>query len=259
MLETEGSTHTPAASEELTHNVGEDLGADERAWLPRAIDALDRTGVPFAVAGAFALNYHSGLWRGTKDLDVLILPADRERAIAAVTEAGFRDLFPEEAYDRGWIYRATRDGVIFDMIWALANYAGEVDAGWLERSVEARFLERPVRVVSAADLCGMKLFVFQKQRCDWPDLFNVIRGTAGKLDWDHLLAQAGPHWQLLVGLTAVYDWLCPAETSFIPAGFRQALAAKQQDTPERGGGACRAELFDSRPWLTDPGEGRAAS
>jgi hypothetical protein len=255
VIEGEEVTTAVSALPELTGNLGDELGPSERDWHSRALAALDDAGVPFLIAGAFALNHYSGLWRGTKDLDVLVLASDRDRAVEAVTAAGMRDLFPEESYDRNWIFRATRDGVIFDIIWSLANYADSVDATWLEAATRAAFLGRPVRVVSAGDLCWMKLFVMQKQRCDWPDLFNVIRGTGGRLDWSRLLEQAGPHWRLLVGLTAVYDWLCPAETHFIPDEFRHALRALEHEWVDGRDQECRANLLDSRPWLTTAGAG----
>lgn len=229
------------------------IRAPEREWFTRALQAFNREDVPFMLAGAFGLYQYSGFWRGTKDLDVVVLPEHRERAIAAVEGAGLHDLFPKEPYDREWIFRSTRDGVIVDLIWRLANKADDVDPAWFDRAIRCEFLGEPALVVSAADLCWMKLFVFQRERCDWPDLINVIRGTRGNLDWKHLLREVGPHWRLLCALTDIYDWLCPSEQHFIPAEFRQSLEALRRANIDAG--ECRRDLFDSRPWLTEPGAG----
>lgn len=233
----------------------EHLRPEERRWFTRAIEALNRERVPFLMAGAFGLYHYTGFWRNTKDLDVLVLPEDREAAIEAVCGAGLRDLFPDEPYDRDWIFRSTSDGVIVDLIWRLANKADDVAPAWFDRASEGEFMGLPVRFVSAADLCWMKLFVFQRLRCDWPDIINVIRGSRGRLDWDHLLREVGPHWRLLCALVDIYDWLCPAERAFIPPSFRDRLETRRRsdsDAVEE----CRRDLFDSRPWLTDPGAGR---
>lgn len=237
----------------VTHReVSEDLTPEQRRWFPRAIRALSADGIPFLVAGGFALHRHTGYWTGGKDMDVLILPEHREAAIEILNGAGFDDLFREEPYDRDWIYRAVKAGVIVDLIWRLANKEDDIDRRWFERSAEGQVLGRPVRVVSAADLCWMKLFVFQRKRCDWPDIINIIRGTRGALDWMHLLHEVGYHWRLLCALVNIYDWLCPPERHHIPDWFRETL----EDYRRRNLDAhdeCRNDLFDSRPWLAKPG------
>lgn len=233
---------------------GVHLGSEERELFLHAMQALDREGVPFLIAGAFGLMHHTGLWRGTKDLDLVILPEHRDTAVQAVCGVGLHDMFPEEAYDREWIFRATRDAVIVDLIWRMANKADDVAPSWFERGAEGTFLGRPVRYVSAADVCWMKLFVLQRQRCDWPDIINVIRGTAGNLDWEHLLAEVGSHWRLLCAIVDLYDWLCPPERAFIPAPFRRALEQLRRQDAD-GAEPCRQVLLDSRPWLTEPGAG----
>lgn len=238
------------------HGVGcrleADLSAEHKKWFRRALHALEREGVRFMMAGAFGLCHHTGLWRGTKDMDVLVLPEDREIAIEALCGAGFRDLFPDAPYDRDWIFRGVRGEVIVDLIWQLANKEDDIDPTWFDRSVGAELFGVPVRIVSAADMCWMKLFVFQLKRCDWPDIINVIRGTQGKLDWSHLLTVVGPHWRLLCALVDIYDWLCPPEREFIPDSFRAALDELSRENLDAFT-SCRRELFDSRPWLTNPG------
>jgi hypothetical protein len=219
-----------------------------------ALGALNRAHTPFLVAGAFGLRHYTGMWRGTKDMDLVVLPEDRESAIAALCGAGFRDLFPEEPYDRDWIFRATRDGVIVDLIWRLANKEDDIDRAWFDRGMDAQLFGQPVQMVSAADLCWMKLFVFQLRRCDWPDIINVIRGTRGRLDWEQLLREVGPHWRLLCALVNIYDWLCPPERSFIPDAFRERLEELRALNTDAAP-VCRRDLFDSRPWLTRPGAG----
>jgi hypothetical protein len=234
------------------------LSAEEKQWFVRAMRVLEQAGVPFMVAGAFGLYHHTGFWRGTKDLDLLVLPAHREIAIEAVRSIGLRDLFDQEPYDREWIFRATREGVIVDLIWKLANKEDEIDPQWLDRSSPGELFGVPVRCVSAADICWMKLFVFQRSRCDWPDIINVVRGTRGNLDWDHLLAKVGRHWRLLCALTNIFDWLCPPERHFIPESFRRQLDERLRANMDRDN-ECRNDLFDTRPWLTDPGAGSSAA
>jgi hypothetical protein len=231
-----------------------ELSPEERDLFARVVRALHRERIPFLVAGAFGLYHYTGYWRGTKDMDLLILPEHREIAIEAVCGVGLQDMFRAEPYDRDWIFRTRRDEVIVDLIWRFANKADEVHPDWMERGVPATIFNEPVKVVSAADLCWMKLFVLQRSRSDWPDILNVIRGTGGQMEWQLLLNHAGEHWRLLAAITDIWDWLCPAESRFIPGDFRAAIEARRRDRPDSSE-PCRKDLLDSRPWLTEPRAG----
>lgn len=237
----------------VTHReVAADLSPAQRRWFSRAIRALTYAHIPFLAAGGFALHHHTGFWTGGKDMDFLVLPERREDAIEALCGAGFRDFFKDEPYDREWIFRGVREGVIVDLIWRLANKEDDIDESWFDRSAAGMVLDMPVQVVSAADLCWMKLFVFQRKRCDWPDLINIIRGTQGRLDWQHLLKEVGFHWRLLCALVNIYDWLCPPERHYIPDWFRDTLEDYRRRNLDAHD-ACRNDLFDTRPWLAKPG------
>src|SRR3954463_6244776 len=77
-----------------------------------AIRALRGAGICFLLGGGFALATYIGRWRNTKDIDFYIMQADRDKAVEALTKAGFQDLFSQLPYDPKWIYRSTREGLI---------------------------------------------------------------------------------------------------------------------------------------------------
>src|SRR5687768_14927697 len=184
--------HPTMTEPELTEGTAE-LSDEERACFLETMAALREREVPFLIAGAYGVLFHTGFWRGTKDLDLLVLPEHRDLAVQAVASTGMRDMLETEPYDPAWIYRSRLGDVIVDVIWQLPNRVGAIEADWFERAAPARLLGTPVQVVSAADLIWMKLFVFQRDRCDWPDVLNVIRGTSGGVDWDCLVHRLGPH------------------------------------------------------------------
>jgi hypothetical protein len=93
--------------------------------------AAQSAGLPFALGGGFAYSAYSGLWRNTKDIDLYILPEQRQQMIDIVTQQGFTDYFSVKGYDRSWIYRSTRDDVIADIIWDMPNHRAAVDEHWL--------------------------------------------------------------------------------------------------------------------------------
>src|SRR5947209_5348207 len=107
---------------------------DQWALYKQAIQAVRRAGIRFLVGGGFGLASYTGRWRNTKDMDLYIVPGDRERTIQVLTEAGFGDYYDTLPYDRGWIYRSHRDGIIIDIIWSMANRRAEVDPLWFQNA-----------------------------------------------------------------------------------------------------------------------------
>jgi hypothetical protein len=66
--------------------------------------------IPFALGGTFATATHTGYWRDTADMDLYVLPADRERVIELTQQIGLRDVYDRYPYDRNWTYIARAMG-----------------------------------------------------------------------------------------------------------------------------------------------------
>jgi hypothetical protein len=215
-----------------------------------AIRVIRKTGSRFVLGGAFGLAGYTGRWRNTKDLDFFVLPSDKDKVIDAITKAGFEDYHPKLCYDRGWIYRATRDDVLVDIIWQTPNRRSEVDEQWFQRGRALTMRDEQLSVLPAEELLAIKLYVLQRDRCDWPDLLNLLYCTCGELDWPHVLNRLGPERPLLGGLLQVFNWVAPDKARLIPKDVRAlfCLAAPSADDL-REGEEYRARLLDSRPWF----------
>ncbi len=214
-------------------------------------EALEQAGVPYLLHGALGLATYTGHWRNTKDVDVVVRAADRERAVAAVSGAGFGDYFEQESYDRSWIFRGTRDGVLFDVIWDLPNHRVAIDDAWFDRAEPLVLRGQPFSVVPPEELIRVKLYVMQRERCDWVDVLNVLAGAAARLDWQTLVDRMGPDVGLLQGVLAVFNWLCPERARLVPGWLREQFALQPADEaaePEAREER-RVRLFDSRPWF----------
>ena len=156
-----------------------------------ALSAANKSGIPFALGGSFALAAYTGVFRTTKDIDLYITPDGRDAVVSALTSAGFTDLYEEQNYDRAWIYRCKRDGCIVDTIWAMENTAARVDESWLAAAPALEIRGEELRVLPAEELIWTKLYVLQRDRCDWPDIFNIIYPAVSSLDWPRLMARLG--------------------------------------------------------------------
>ncbi len=225
--------------------------ADEQWQVYRdAIRVTRKTGARFLVGGAFGLARYTGRTRNTKDLDFFVLRSDKDKIIDALTKRGFEDFYPTLAYDRGWIYRAVRDGVIVDTIWQTPNRRTEVDEEWFKRSHRAVIRGQELEFIPAEELLAIKLYVLQRDRCDWPDLLNLLYATCDQLDWAHLRMRLGTEEPLLAGLLQVFNWLAPAKAREIPAEVRRHFCLPEPTSEALAQDEQRQiDLLDSRKWF----------
>jgi len=223
----------------------------DREWAlyRQALAAARDSGVQFTIGGGFALAFYTGRWRNTKDIDLYVIRGDRERLIAALNKAGFGDYYEQRPYDRGWIYRSVQDGVIVDVIFAMANRRTEVHPVWLERAPRVTLREETFQILSAEELLWAKLYVLQRDHSDWPDLLNLIYATGPRLDWDHLLGRLGADAQLLKALLELFTWLAPNRAAELPHNLRRELqlSSPPRIAPEEE--QRRVRLLDSRAWF----------
>jgi hypothetical protein len=223
---------------------------DESQWgvYEKVIDGLAVAGVPFALGGAFGLAIYTGCHRNTKDLDLCVLPTGREAAIEVVTRLGLIDYFDQAPYERHWIYRATTDGILVDIIWAMANHRAEVDSWWMSGpSVQLR--GRTVHVVPPEAMLWDKLYILQRERCDWPDVLNLLYHQGDKLAWREVLQRLEEDRPLLAGALTVFRWLSPGVSAKFPDWLWSAVNLPGSDcsgepeiAPER------VARLDKRPW-----------
>jgi hypothetical protein len=206
--------------------------------------------VPVLVGGGVAYSVYAGRWRDAKDLDLMVRAADRERMIEALQAAGFEDYHSREAYDRSWIFRGIRDDVILDVIWDLPNHRVAVDDDWFTQARPVRIKDELFFVLGLEELIRIKLYVLQRDRCDWVDVLNTLAGSVERVDWDYLTSRMGRDLPLLQSVLALFSWLCPARVRAIPEAVRKRFAVPSIETGDAAEMEVRrARLFDSRPWF----------
>ena len=215
----------------------------------RAIHALREAEVPFLLAGGFALAAYTGRWRDTKDIDFYILPQDCDRGAEVLGRAGFEDYFARLKYDRKWIYRSVRENIIVDIIWSMANQRAQVDEEWFERAGRVRIRGEELQVMPVEELCWCKLYIMQRDHCDWTDLFNLLYAQGEGMDWDHLFERVEDDLPLLRGLLSVYEWLCPGSSGKFPGEVWERLGLPEPESLPKQERFDPVRLLDSRMWF----------
>lgn len=223
---------------------------DQWEILITGIDAIERAGINVLLGGALALATYTGHWRNTKDVDVLVHEGDRGRARDELQKAGFDDYYERQAYDRSWIFRGFKDGVIFDIISGLPNHRVEIDDQWFRRAHCITLHGRRFFVAPAEELVRMKLYVMQRERCDWVDVLNVLACTVGTLDWTWLIQRMGRDLALLQSVLALFNWMSAGRAREIPSWVRHRFALPEVEAEDLAAmEERRSRLLDSRPWF----------
>jgi len=62
---------------------------EQRSLFQEVLLRLEQRGIPFAVAGAFALQEHTGIYRDTKDLDLFLTATNAKVALESLEADGF--------------------------------------------------------------------------------------------------------------------------------------------------------------------------
>jgi hypothetical protein len=248
---------TPVAIEQPRERTADELAhwadalADETWTLDRAaIDGFRARGVPCLIGGGFAFSFYARRWRDTKDLDLFIRKQDRERGIETLREIGLVDYHDTLPYDRSWIYRGFKGGHIIDLIWEMANHRAAVEDAWFERAQDAPLRDRRVKILAPEDLVWLKLYVFQRWRCDWPDLLNILYSRIPRIDWDLLFRHVGEDRMLLASLMSLFAWVCPERAAEVPPEVWRRLGMdKPPASPACSNDPTRVNLLESRPWF----------
>ncbi len=206
-----------------------------------ALEALARSGVPFLVAGAYALSEYTGIFRDTKDLDLFLRERDLERAFKVLEAAGFRT----ELTDPTWIGKGFRGEWFVDLIFGSGNGVAVVDDLWFEHARPARVMGVDVQLAPPEEMVWSKAFVLERERYDGADVNHLIRATGDELDWDRLLFRFDRYWEVLLSHLLLYRFAYPGERSKVPDRVMEALlerAASELGT-DHPRALCRGNLI----------------
>jgi hypothetical protein len=243
----QAATAPPTGGHEIAWT--EVIPSDQWDIYKRALVAVRRAGIKFLVGGGFGLAGYTGRWRNTKDMDLYVVPDDREKIVEVLTSAGFEDYFSVREYDRGWIYRSHRDGIIVDVIWSMANRRAQVASDWFERAPQLQVRDEVLNVVAAEELLWCKIYVFQRDHCDWTDVINLIYAVGPQLNWDVVLKRLGPDFPLLRSVLTQFSWLTPSRAAELPDSLFTKLHLEREPFVPPRVEMERIRLLDTRAWF----------
>jgi hypothetical protein len=192
---------------------------EERVVYKRALEALNTAGVPYVVAGAYAIYEHTGIYRKTKDLDLFFEPTAVVDAARALRAAGF----VTRLEDPHWLAKATAGEYFVDMIYGMGNGVALIDEQWVKHSRPSILAATPVKIAPPEELIWHRLFISERHRHDMSDILHLMLCLGDTFDWERLVDRVGPHWPLLLAQILTFIYVYPGYRSNIPGWVYERL------------------------------------
>jgi hypothetical protein len=218
---------TPEERKSLTHGDFW-IPDEERAVYRRALEAVNSAGIPYIVAGAYAIYEHTGIYRKTKDLDLFFEPEAVPAAATVLRDAGF----VTRLEDAHWLAKATYGEIYVDLIYGMGNGVARIDEGWIRHSRPGILAAAPVRIAPPEELIWHRLFINERHRHDMSDVVHLILCLGDTLDWDRLVTRTGENWPLLLAQLLTFNYVYPGYRANVPARVLEMLLQRAQQTPE---------------------------
>jgi Uncharacterised nucleotidyltransferase len=172
--------------------------------LKKAAAALQRAEVPFLLGGGLATWVRGGP-ESDHDLDLLVRPADAERALDVLAEAGMRPEKPPE----NWLYKAWDGDVLIDLIFSPSG--DEITDENFERAEELEVNAVRMQVAALEEVIAAKLLALGEHEADFGPVLEISRAVREQVDWDEVRVRtaASPFAKAFFTLAAELEILEP--------------------------------------------------
>src|SRR4051794_31396228 len=147
--------------------------------LKRVAATLKAADIPFALGGSFAVYAHGG-HSSDHDVDFLLREQDKDAALKALADVGFRTEQPPE----DWLVKVYDEDRMVDLIYRPVEspVTDETLHDTEQISVEAIYMP----VISATRLMIHKLLSYSQHYCDFATGFPVARSLREQIDWERV-------------------------------------------------------------------------
>lgn len=223
---------------------------EAEAFYAEALRVLAGLGLPFLLAGTYAVSAYTGISRETKDLDIFCKAGDSPRILAHFKELGYA----VEVEDDRWIGKVREGQCFFDVIFASSNGTMPVGDAWFAHARPMDVLGTTVRIVAPTELIWSKCFIALRERYDGADIAHVMLRASDEIDWHRLLGYMEVHWEVLLTHLINFRWIYPSERHRVPGWLLDELLdrlASQRELPSADMKVCRGRMFSRTDYEID--------
>lgn len=215
---------------------------EAEAFYVTALRQMSEMGLPFLLAGTYAVSAYTGIVRDTKDLDVFCKAGDYPRILSNFQDLGYAVTIEDER----WLGKVHKGELFFDVIFASSNGTMPVNDAWFEDARQVDVFGSTVRIVGPTELIWSKAFIQLRHRYDGADVAHVILKQNEAIDWHRLLNYMELHWEVLLTHLINFRWIYPTERDRIPRWLMDELLDRlrhQMSLPPPDMKVCRGRML----------------
>ncbi|QJE74785.1 nucleotidyltransferase family protein [Aerophototrophica crusticola] len=219
-------------------------------FYAESLRILRESGIPFLVAGTFAVNCYTGINRATKDLDIFCKAGDFPRILLHFQERGFET----EIEDERWIAKVRRGQCFFDVIFSSAVAVVPITDAWFKESHPALYYGVEVQLTPPTEMIWSKALLQLRHRYDGADVAHIMLKQADRIDWRRLLNHMEQYWEVLLMHVLNFRFIYPTERDNVPRWLYEELlerARMHADLPIPQTKVCRGRLFSPVDYEVD--------
>jgi Nucleotidyl transferase of unknown function (DUF2204) len=211
---------------------------------------LTENEVEFLVGGAYAFGYYTGIKRYTKDYDLFLRQSDVERAMNALSGAGYQ---PELTFPH-WLGKVVGGEDFVDLIFGAGNGIAVIDEVWFEKSVPAEVFGVAVRLCPAEEMIWSKGLIMERERYDGADVAHLLFARADRLDWERLIDRFDGQWRVLFTHLVLFAFIYPGHRNRIPRWVLERMMERlgeEMSTEHADRDLCQGTLLSRQQYLPD--------
>jgi Nucleotidyl transferase of unknown function (DUF2204) len=220
------------------------------AFYAEALRQLKKSGVPFMVAGTYAVSSYTGIRRPTKDLDVFCRAGDYPRILKYFQDLNYRTVIDDER----WIAKVKKSRWTFDVIFNSRTAATPITDSWFEERHSCKIYGIEVQLIAPTELVWSKVFVQNRERYDGADIAHVMLKEHDQIDWKRLLAYMEQYWEVLLSHILNFRFIYPTERHRVPQWLMDELMERlrmQEGLPVPQTRVCRGRMFSRGDYEID--------
>ncbi len=215
---------------------------EAEGFYAEALRELTMLGLPYLLAGTYAVSAYTGITRPTKDLDIFCKAGDYPRILSHFQDLGYA----VEIEDERWLGKVYKGKHFFDIIFASSNGTMPVNDAWFEGARSLDVFGTTVKIVGPTELIWSKAFIQLRHRYDGADVVHVILKQSSDIDWKRLLNYMEVHWEVLLVHLLNFRWVYPTERDRVPRWLMDELLDRlkhQLELPPPDMKVCRGRML----------------
>jgi hypothetical protein len=158
-----------------------DVGGDLREALKVVAVNLKESGIPFALAGGYAVWARGGP-EPDHDVDFVVPEDDAAKASELLADRGLNVVHPPE----DWLFKVYVDECMVDVLFQTNGVAVTRETLADVEQIEVESVLMPV--LSATELMGQRLNALEEHACDYSRQLPVARAVREQVDWAEVRA-----------------------------------------------------------------------